>query len=92
MDVGFMRPLLVWRGYWIDEGYVMSEWIKCEDRLPVDDGRSSEYLVYEILNNRVQHDYWNSWCDVDREVMPPTWDRFGNYVTHWMPLPEPPAD
>ncbi|MGQ6015120.1 hypothetical protein ACUNG1_14080 [Serratia sp. IR-2025] len=24
MDVGFMRPLLVWRGYWIDEGYVMS--------------------------------------------------------------------
>ncbi|MBH3027200.1 hypothetical protein I5Q96_11220 [Serratia marcescens] len=23
MDVGFMRPLLVWRGYWIDEGYVM---------------------------------------------------------------------
>ncbi|QQU64007.1 hypothetical protein [Serratia ureilytica] len=22
--VGFMRPLLVWRGYWIDEGYVMS--------------------------------------------------------------------
>lgn len=20
-----MRPLLVWRGYWIDEGYVMSE-------------------------------------------------------------------
>ncbi|MGP3209196.1 hypothetical protein ACTVPS_01765 [Serratia marcescens] len=24
LDVGFMRPLLVWRGYWIDEGYVMS--------------------------------------------------------------------
>ncbi|WP_261229630.1 hypothetical protein [Serratia entomophila] len=24
MDVGFMRPLLVWRRYWIDEGYVMS--------------------------------------------------------------------
>lgn len=23
LDVGFMRPLLVWRGYWIDEGYVM---------------------------------------------------------------------
>lgn len=22
--VCFMRPLLVWRGYWIDEGYVMS--------------------------------------------------------------------
>ncbi|QDI17462.1 hypothetical protein FBF86_05495 [Serratia marcescens] len=26
MDVGFMRPLLVWRSYWIDEGYVMSEY------------------------------------------------------------------
>ncbi|HBB9120185.1 hypothetical protein HW877_14695 [Serratia marcescens] len=25
MDVGFMRPLLVWRGYWIDEGYVMKK-------------------------------------------------------------------
>lgn len=24
LDVGFMCPLLVWRGYWIDEGYVMS--------------------------------------------------------------------
>jgi len=24
LDVGFMRPLLVWRCYWIDEGYVMS--------------------------------------------------------------------
>ncbi|HFF8937689.1 hypothetical protein [Serratia marcescens] len=24
MDVGFMRHLLVRRGYWIDEGYVMS--------------------------------------------------------------------
>lgn len=23
LDVGFMRPLLVWRGYWVDEGYVM---------------------------------------------------------------------
>lgn len=23
LDVGVMRPLLVWRGYWIDEGYVM---------------------------------------------------------------------
>ncbi|MEC5616408.1 hypothetical protein [Serratia nevei] len=25
LDVGFLRPLLVWRSYWIDEGYVMSE-------------------------------------------------------------------
>ena len=24
LNVGFMRPLLVWRGYWIDEGYVMN--------------------------------------------------------------------
>lgn len=23
LDVGFMRPILVWRGYWIDEDYVM---------------------------------------------------------------------
>ncbi|HAT4516349.1 TPA: hypothetical protein I9281_001259 [Serratia marcescens] len=25
LDVGFMRPLLVWRGYWIDGENVMSE-------------------------------------------------------------------
>ncbi|MGP2845538.1 hypothetical protein ACTVNB_22170 [Serratia nematodiphila] len=25
MDVGFMRPLLVWRGYWIDGENVMSD-------------------------------------------------------------------
>lgn len=25
LDVGFMRPLLVWRGYWIDGDNVMSD-------------------------------------------------------------------
>ena len=25
LDVGFMRPLLVWRGYWIDGENVMSD-------------------------------------------------------------------
>jgi len=33
----------------------MSEWIKCTDMLPDTEG---EFIVYETLNNRVQHDYW----------------------------------
>ncbi len=32
LDVGFMRPLLVWRGYWIDEGYVMRITMTIESR------------------------------------------------------------
>ena len=34
---------LVWRGYWIDEGYVMSEWIKCEEQLPQ---QNEEVLIF----------------------------------------------
>ncbi|EME1467111.1 hypothetical protein LL394_005251 [Serratia marcescens] len=32
LAVGFMRPLLVWRGYWIDEGYVMRITMTIESR------------------------------------------------------------
>lgn len=32
LAVGFMRPLLVWRGYWIDEGYVMDDFFEVDGK------------------------------------------------------------
>ncbi|WP_038222927.1 DUF551 domain-containing protein [Xenorhabdus bovienii] len=58
------------------------EWIKCNDRLPNDDGY---YLVYETFNNRVGDDYFFHNGSGDH------WKLFHEYVTHWMPLPEPPT-
>jgi hypothetical protein len=91
LDVGFMRPLLVWSGYWIDEGYVMSEWIKCSERMPP--------VGTKLLT-------WNGWFIVQAEYRSnehaktekgrqPRFENFRGImssVTHRMPLPEPPAD
>lgn len=89
LDVGFMRPLLVWRGYWIDEGYVMSEWIKCSDRFPQAE-TNSDVLVYcadtkeQFVGFHIGHGDFQFFA-MD-EVMGSC------HPTHWMPLPEPPAD
>ncbi|MDM3533604.1 DUF551 domain-containing protein [Serratia marcescens] len=83
MDVGFMRPLLVWRGYWIDEGYVMSEWIKCSDEYPDEDT-----LCLAIDSEGI---YWTMHYTED-DFYPDTGDICQNAITHWMPLPEPPTD
>lgn len=84
LDVGFMRHFLVWRGYWIDEGYVMSEWIKCEEQLPQ---QNEEVLVFgeswgtvvAFLNHHGNWDDGDFYADISG-------------ITHWMPLPEPPTD
>ncbi len=63
------------------------QWIPCSERMPPKGkpGSSCEYLVYETLNNRVQHDYYNV-----PDTMSPFWNHYDKYVTHWMPLPEAP--
>ena len=62
-------------------------WIPCSEQMPpkTKPGSSQEYLVYETLNNRVQHDCYNV-----PETMAPFWNHYGKNVTHWMPLPEAP--
>ena len=59
----------------------MNEWICVKDRLPNDDVR---VLVYLGLGN-----YYTK-IDTDRRVKG-KWVRWGENVTYWMPLPEPPT-
>lgn len=64
-------------------------WIPVSERMPENKPGSYEYIVFESLNNRAHHDYWNvpdSSCD----DFAPFWNHYGKYVTHWMPLPAAP--
>lgn len=62
---------------------VSDGWIRCTDRLPDAEGK---YLVYETLNNRVNHDYW-----MEPEPAEGFWNHYDMNVTHWMPLPAAPG-
>ncbi|HGY0080971.1 DUF551 domain-containing protein [Klebsiella pneumoniae] len=65
---------------------VTGKWIPVSERMPENKPGSYEYLVFEKLNNRVNHDYWN--CpDAGDDTFTPFWNHYGGYVTHWMPLP-----
>lgn len=64
----------------IKAGYVkQGEWISVEDRLPE---RPGKYLVYTVKGATKLGDY----CSYLVDDKP----QFDWYVTHWMPLPEPP--
>ncbi|HDC4563225.1 TPA: DUF551 domain-containing protein [Enterobacter asburiae] len=65
-------------------------WVACSERMPENKPGSYEYLVFEGLNNRVQHDYWNVPDAGDDCQFTPFWNHYGRYVTHWMPLPAAP--
>lgn len=60
---------------------MLNEWISVNDRLPVE---CTRVLVYMNLRPGAY-----TLCDTDRLVNG-RWVRWGDYVTHWMPLPEPP--
>lgn len=62
-------------------GYRKQEWISVEERLPETDTR---VLVY-MHENRMSY----TKIDTDR-IVARKWVRWGDLVTHWMPLPEPP--
>ena len=70
---------------------VSDTWIPVSERMPENKPGSYEYLVFETLNNRVNHDYWNV-PDAGDEAFTPFWNHYGEYVTHWMPLPAAPQE
>lgn len=61
-------------------------WIPVSERMPPNKPGSYEYIVFESLNNRAHHDYWNV-PDGSCDDFPPFWNHYGKYVTHWMLLP-----
>lgn len=64
-------------------------WIPVSERMPPNKPGSYEYIVFESLNNRAHHDYWNV-PDGSCDDFSPFWNHYGKYVTHWMPLPAAP--
>ena len=67
------------------------EWIKIEDKLPVDVDNIKFYGSREIL---VVSGGAVECCELVYGPLPEPWYKLGNfhkgYVTHWAELPEPP--
>lgn len=68
------------------------DWISVKDRLPEDDatylvyGRNGYGIVFAVYYSDGEWLTWDEWN---------TWDDLTNitrFVTHWMPLPEPPKE
>ncbi len=63
-----------------DKGYRKQHWISVKDRLPETRKRVLVFIKKPANYTSI---------DTDRMV-DDKWVRWGRYVTHWMPLPEPP--
>jgi len=74
----------------------MSDWIRCEDRLPeegvwmlvwIPDGAERPYIFYHIDHIDERLGYSPFWTDGSGQ-------RFYDFdgITHWAPLPEPPEE
>lgn len=70
---------------------IIPGWIPVSKRMPENKPGCYEYLVFETLNNRVNHDYWNA-PDKGDDAFTPFWNYYGEHVTHWMPLPAAPLE
>ena len=67
---------------------MMSDWISVNDELPRTDGSVMGWFASEALPSG-DHCFCvyfklNGFCDEDGDI--------NEYITHWMPLPEPPKD
>ncbi len=74
-----------------DSAPVPGKWIPVSEQKPENKPGSYEYLVFETLNNRVNHDYWNVPSEGD-DAFTPFWNHYGEHVTHWMSLPAAPQE
>ncbi|HED1766459.1 TPA: DUF551 domain-containing protein [Klebsiella pneumoniae] len=70
---------------------VPGKWIPVSEQMPENKPGSCEYLVFETLNNQVNHDYWNA-PDKGDDAFTPFWNYYAGHVTHWMPLPASPQE
>lgn len=70
---------------------IIPGWIPVSERMPENKPGCYEYLVFETLNNRVNHDYWNV-PDKGDDAFTPFWNYYGEHVTHWMPMPAAPEE
>ena len=67
----------------IANGVIVPQWISVKDRLPEEKER---VLVFLKRGNRTK-----GYTEIDTDrLIKRIWVRWGSYVTHWMPLPEPP--
>ena len=67
-----------------------SAWVPVTEKLPPCIAYTNkEYLVYETLNNKVQHDYFV--CSEDGSF-PSFWNHYGDNVTHWRYMPKRPQE
>tara|TARA_R110000772_G_scaffold9603_1_gene31446 strand:+ start:79 stop:297 length:219 start_codon:yes stop_codon:yes gene_type:complete len=72
---------------------MIMEWISVEDRLPVDINSIKFYGLQEIL---IVTGCRTEYCEFTYGPVPEPWVKFDNFhkgfITHWMPLPEPPKE
>lgn len=86
-----VRPVALYRhAQPAQPAQIVPGWIPVSEQMPENKPGCYEYLVFETLNNRVNHDYWNV-PDKDDDAFTPFWNYYGEQVTHWMPLPAAPA-
>ena len=69
-----------------EAGYRKQEWISVDERLP--DNSMNRVLVF-LMDANFTKPIGENKIDTDRFI-DGKWVRWSNYVTHWMPLPEPP--
>ena len=79
------QDVLIMVAKWIDEAPEVNGWIPVTERLP---GFDTERVLV-LMNGDMILGYPK--MDTDRYVEG-IWVRYGDHVTHWMPLPEPPEE
>lgn len=73
----------------------MSEWIKCSDRLPMDELTNPAYETMECIAYSKSTGVITAWYAVGGCHVGKRWGQWSvTYadITHWMPLPEPPKE
>ena len=77
------KPIYEFADCLLANGVTVQEWISVDDRLPED--YKQRVMVICIGDYPIGYPK----IDTDRYVRG-QWVRYGIYVTHWMPLPQPP--